>query len=367
MRKKELLKLIKTKSEEINIKDFSAAIVEKARLLPQSEAIIRPKRKFYFKPSLMYSFTLVTAVVAFFFLYNPASPIVPQIEDVNQVVALSSVTAVSLIEFDTTLIDQNNTTYLSLDYVTLDVPVTTQIDEEIDDVTMYLGTMEKLLNSDDDFNYQMNTTTIDGYNNHLSFTAKDMLDQETDYTFNFNQVENQTDNQFTLQGTIEIDGIHYMVTAQGALNNPQQLQLHIEKDANNYIDINYEVTETTSRYQISVVENGTQLQSTNMVVKEINNRRSVYLDFIDGQSTGSYAFRLTEENQMRRMNISYYISGDTSESGEIDVTVDTTGATSQYAIEIRPQGRMPYMIEKDRGMNYHGGGPSSSLPGVSYI
>lgn len=362
MKNKDLLKFIKTKSQEINIKDFSAEIVERARLLPQVEQIVEPKRRFQFKPSLIYSFTLLTAVVAFFVLYNPSLPVVPQVDDVNQVVALSSVTAVSLIESSDQLIDQSDSVTLSLGYVMLDTPVVPKINDEIDDVSMYLGAMEKLLNSDDNFDYQLNTSNPNGYTNHLSFTTKDLLDQETNYVLNFNQTEN--DNQFTMEGIIEIGSITYTVLAQGELDHPQNIEMRIQKDMSNYIDISYSVSETENRYQLSVTENGTQLQTVNLFMRQINNQKSAYLDFVDGQSIGSYAFRVSEINQVRQMQISYYIPGATSESGEIDVTVDTTGSTIQYAMTIKPQGRVPYIIERGR-TDDRGSGPGNGNPGGS--
>ncbi len=364
MKNKDLLKLIKTKSEEINIKDFSTEIVEKARLLPQSEQIEEPKRRFQLKPSLIYSFTLLTAVVAFFVFYNPATPIVPQIDDVNQVVALSSVTAVSLIEYSDQLIEQSDSVSLSLGYVMLDTPAVPKISDEIDDVSMYLGTMEKLLNSADNFDYQLDTSNPNGYTNHLSFVTKDILNQETDYVFNFNQTENSNTNQFVMEGQIQIGDIIYSVSAHGELDRPQNIEMRIQKDASNYIDISYGVSETEKRYQLSVTENGVQLQTVNLFMRQINNQKSVYLDFVNGQSVGSYAFRMTEVNQVRQMLISYYIPGSTSESGEIDVTVDTTGVNVQYAMTIKPQGRVPYIIERGR-TNDPGSGPGNGNPGGS--
>jgi len=73
---------------------------------------------------------------------------------------------------------------------------------------------------------------------------------------------------------------------------------------------------------------------------------------------------MTEVNQVRQMLISYYIPGSTSESGEIDVTVDTTGANVQYAMTIKPQGRVPYIIERGR-TNDPGSGPGNGNPGGS--
>lgn len=364
MKNKDLLKLIKTKSQEINIKDFSAQIVERALLLPQSEHIVEPKRRFQLKPSLAYSFTLLTAVVAFFILYNPAAPIIPEINDVNQVVALSSVAAVSLIEYSDQLIDQNDSVSLSLGYIMLDTPAIPQIDQEIDDVSMYLGTMEKLLNSADNFDYQLNTSNPNGYTNHLSFVTKDLLNQETNYVFNFNQSENSNTNQFTMEGNIEIGDITYTVLAHGELDHLQNIEIRIQKNASNFIDISYSVFDTANRYQLAVTENGVQLQKVNLFMKQIDNQRSVYLDFIDGQSKGTYSFRVTEVNQIRKMQISYYIPGTTSESGEIDVTIDTTGASVQYAMTITPQGRTPYIIERGR-TDAPGSGPGNGNPGGS--
>ncbi|MFH0766677.1 MAG: hypothetical protein ABH890_06495 [Bacillota bacterium] len=362
MKKKELLKFIKTKSQEVQIKDLSQMILEKARLLPVPEVIIQPKKRFFLKPSLVYSFSLMTAVLAFFIIYSPATPVTPQIEDVNQVMALSAVSAVSLVEYSDEGLSQNDSVSLSVGYFTLDVtPEPPQIDTEIDDVSMYLQMMERLLNSADDFDYQFDTTDPNGYAHHLTFKTMDLLNQETNYVFNFNKEENISANMYSVNGILEIGNDTYTVSGEGELNNPQNFQFRVQKDDSNFIDISYQITNTGNRYNISVTKSGVNTQKVNLTVRQENNKKAVYLDFVEGTSTGSYAFQIDEINQMKRMRINYYIAGSSDESGEIDVIVDTSGTDAQYAITVRPQGQEPYVIERGRGTTGNNGGHGQGM------
>ncbi len=359
MKKKDLLKLIKTKSEEVNIKDFSQSIIDNAKLLPQrEEVIVEPKKRFTLRASMIYSLTLVTAVIAFFVIYQPAVPAITQIEDVNQVVVLSAVSAVSLVTTSDDLLSQDDNISLSLGYFQPDITIDlAQVDDEINDVSRYLEMMEKLLNSDDDFGYQLETSNINGYAYHLSFTTKDLLEQETSYILHFNRQENVEENLFIMQGNIEIGDYIYAISAQGDLDNPQNVQLHLEKDASNYIDMTYSFTENMNQYRIQVTENNILLQAVNLELKYENGQKSVYMNFIEGQSTGSYAFRIAQVNQVNQMRASYYIAGSEVESGEFEISVNQDGEDVTYDITVKPQGQMPYVIERKRGMSESGGAP----------
>lgn len=357
MKKKDLLKLIKTKSEEVNIKDFSQTIVEKAMLLPRREVVMQPRRRLSLRHSLIYSLSLVTAVFAIFIISQPSAPEVFQIEDVNQVLALSSVSAVSLVTSTDDIIISNDNVNLSLGYLTLDTSTNlANIDNEIDDVSRYLEMMEKLLSSNDDFDYQLTSSNIDGYMYHLSFVTKDLLNQETSYTFNYNKEENQQENKYTLQGNIQIGEYTYSIDASGDLEDPQNFQMRLAKDTSNYIDMTYQLTNEKSQYRIQVTENNLVNQAVNLEVKYENSQKSVYMNFVEGQSTGSYAFKIQETSQGKMMCASYYIAGQNAESGEMEFTINQDGTDSNYGITVKPQGKTPYTVERQRGMSENGGG-----------
>jgi len=358
MKKKDLLKLIKTKSEEVNIKDFSQSIVAQAQSLPHKEVIVEPKRRLSLRHSLIYSLTLVTAAFAIFILYQPGTPDTVQIEDVNQVFALSAVSAVSLAASTNDIIISNDNMSLSSGYFSLDAPSDlSTVDDEIDDLSRYLEMMEKLLSSDDDFDYQLVTSNVDGFMYRLSFTTRDLLNQEVSYIFNYNKVENQAENQFTMNGNIQIGEYTYIIHASGDLENPQNFELHLAKDTSNYIDMTYQLTEEKSQYRIRVTQNDVVMQAVNLEVKYQNSQKSVYLNFVEGLSTGSYAFKIQETTQGRMMFASYYIAGPNNESGELEFNINQDGANSNYDITIKPQGRMPYVVAHQRGMSENGGRP----------
>ena len=365
MKRKTLLQLIKTKSQEVEIKDLSQSILDKVRLLPQAEVITAPKKRFSYKPVFAMTLSVMTATLAFFIFYQPGSTQVPMIEDVNQVMAVSLVSAASLVDYTDETIADNDSVNMALGYFTLDVAEQPLIDNEIDTVSQYLGMMERLLNSDENFDYEFDTTDPNGFAHHLSFKTKDLLDQETNYTFNYNQINVAKDNLYTIEGSLIIGDQTYTITGQGDIKNPKIFQLRILSDEHNYIDIKYEISSLVNRYQINVTENDMLIQTANLAVKQENNQRSVYLDFVSGNATGSYMFQV--ENiigQGKQMKISYYISKTTSESGQIEVQVDQTGADARYTITVEPKGREPFVVERGRGTNDTNGRPGKGGSGV---
>ncbi len=364
MKRKTLLQLIKTKSQEVEIKDLSQSILDKVRLLPQTEVVTVPKRRFSYKPVFAMTLSVMTAALAFFIFYQPGSTQVPIIEDVNQVMAVSVVSAASLVDYTDEIIADNDSVNIALGYFTLDVAEEPLIDNEIDTVSQYLGMMERLLNSDENFDYEFDTTDPNGYAHHLSFKTKDLLDQETNYAFNYNQTNDTKNNVYTIEGSLVIGAQTYSITGQGDIKNPKIFQLRVLNDEHNYIDIKYEISPLVNRYQIIITENDVQIQTTNLAVRQENNQRLIYLDFVSGNATGSYAFQVENIGQNKQMKISYYISNSTSESGKIEVTVDQTGADSRYAITVEPKGREPFVVERGRGENNTNGRPGRGTSGV---
>ncbi|MBN2299793.1 MAG: hypothetical protein JXC31_01270 [Acholeplasmataceae bacterium] len=368
MKRKQLLQLIKTKAQKIEVKDFSESILDRVRLLPQEEIVTVPKRKFSLKPVFAYSLSVMTVVLAFFIFYSPASPIIPTISDVNQVIALSAVSAASLVDYSDEIIASNDEISLSSGYFTLDVPTDDSvIDTEIDAVSRYLQMMERLLNSSDNFDYQIVLEDPNGFTHHLSFKTTDLLDIETNYAFNYNKVDDLSNNSYALNGELIIESKSYSVSGQGDLDQPRNIELTIASNYANYATVKYEIGDDVNRYQINITENNVKIQTANLAVREVNGQKLAYLDFIgDTSPSGSYAFQIENVNQMRRMIIAYYIAGSTSESGQIDVTIDETPSGPVYAMTVTPKGQTPYIVERGRGTSNSNQNPGRNNTGFGF-
>lgn len=359
MRKKELLNLIKTKASEVEIKDLSQSILDKVRLLPQEQPkVYEPvrQRRFSIKPIFAYTLTVTTALIAFLLLYSP-SPSIPTISDVNSVMAFSAVSASSIAEYSIDTLSSEDSVNLATGYFALETTDAPLIDSEIDTVSNYLGMMERILNSDNNFDYVIDTTDPNGYQYHLSFTTKDLTDVETAYAFNYNRVDDVKNNVYTINGELSIGDMTYQVTGTSDIKNPHLFQLKIAVDQSNYIEVSYELSDTVNRYQIGITENDVTVQAVNLEVKEMHQIRTVMMDFVQGNATGSYAFQLENENDNKMMRISYYIHNNISESGKIDVTVNQSGTDTNYVITITPKGRMPFVITPSRGRPDNAGHP----------
>jgi len=98
------------------------------------------------------------------------------------------------------------------------------------------------------------------------------------------------------------------------------------------------------------------IEEVSLTVGEQNGVKQVVLDFIEGSSTGSYTFRILEENMMKTIRIGYYIPGTESESGVITVRVMMMMGEYQYSMVINPEDGVAYIYERGRNTT-EGRGP----------
>ncbi len=359
MRKKELLNLIKTKAAEVEIKDLSQSILEKVRLLPQEQPVIQEpiqRRRLSFKPIYLSALSIATAVFAFLLIYSPSAPL-PTISDVNSVMAFSAVSASSIAEYSIDLLSNEDSVSLSSGYFALDTSDTPLIDGELDTISTYLGMMERILNSDGNFDYTFSASGSNGYQYQLTFTTKDLMDVESTYTLMYNRVDDQENHIYTINGVLNFGDMTYMISGSSDITDPHLFQFRIAVDQNNYIDVNYEIDDAVNRYQLSITENAVTVQAVNLEVKEMNQVRTVMMDFVQGNATGSYSFQIENVDSVRTMRIAYYIYNQISETGKIDVTVSQSGTETTYVITVTPKGRTPFVITPSRGRPSNAGHP----------
>ena len=355
MKKKELLQLIKTKSQDVEIKDFSQKIIEKAKYLPHHhvEKVFTQKKKFRFQPYIFGMLTTMAAVVAFVIFYQPGEDVVPQFEDIDQIIAFSALSTASLIEIaDDNLSDSS---YQVLGFGNQDT-TDPKIDTEIIDVSRYMEIMEKLLYSDNDFDLEKEELTNSTYQMRMRFKTRDMLNEQANYNVYYNRSVLQNQNQFTLNGYVQIGENAYDITAEGLSNDENHLTMRASKDASNYIDMQYVKEEFGYTFYVQITKENVMIEEVSLTVEEQNGQKQVVLDFIEGESTGSYTFRMVEEDSVKIIRIGYYIAGTESESGVITVRVMMMMNAYQYAMMIKPDGGASYVFERGRNTT-EGRGP----------
>lgn len=368
MKKKELIQLIKTKSNEVEIKNFSNSILERVRNLPQREVIEAPKRAFRLKPILFVALGTLASVLLIMVLYNPASPIIPTdpitptLENMDEVIALSSVSTASLIEsFDNELTSDS---IYQLKFGN-DEEDTQRINDEIVDVTKYMETIEKLFASQSDFGIEKEDISTGGFTNRMRFKTKDLLGQEADYKFDYNQTALSNPKHFNLDGVLEIGNKSYMITGT-ALSDQDQLTLKAEKDESNYILIHYELIDDIHQFTVETVKDGESIQKVQFELEQSETEKKIKLQFIEGESIGSYEFQIEENDNVKIVKANYRIMlNDEEEQGEFILRVISIQNTTTYSILIKPNGKPPFTITQGRVMTERRPRVQTSLENVN--
>ncbi len=345
MKKKELIQLIKTKSEQVEIRDFSREIIEKAKHLPRVEVIEKTRFSFRLKPYYLATIGLMLTVlmIVLFTPDTPINPIDPTLENMDEVIAFSTLTSVSLIQ----------TLDLDLDTVSDNVtlshgnpPTPRMIENQITDITKYLDMMEKLFGSNPDFDLTFEDQTNPMYNNRMRFKTKDLLDEEVEYAIDFNQT-NIGIHDFIIEGMVIIGEYAYPIYASGSSNDIDTLELVIEQENGNQITIHYEKIQEVHEFEIKIYQDDLLIQEVYFTYQEQGEDKHATLDFIYGETIGSYTFSLDVEDNVRQIRITYAIESE-NESGEIVIRIRTLLGQTTYVILIMPDGGIPFIINSER-------------------
>lgn len=349
MKKKELIQLIKQKAEQIEIRDFSKEIIEKAKHLPKPEVIVKPKWSFRLKPySLATIGVMLTVVMIMLFTpdtpINPIEPTDPTLENMDQVIAFSTLTSVSLIQTLETDGLSND------DYTTLahgNPPMGRRIDTQIPNIANYLEMMEKLFGSNPDFDLVLESTNTQIYQQRMRFKAKDLLDEEVEYAINFNQSTVGV-HGFLIEGVVIIGEYAYPIVANGTSNDQDTLELIIERDDGSQITILYEKIEELHVFDIKIYQDDVLIQEVDFTYIQEDEDKRATLDFVYGDTIGAYTFELDVEDQIKLIRITYDIDSDESESGEITIRIRTILGETSYIILVKPDGGIPFVINTAR-------------------
>ncbi|MDI6453750.1 hypothetical protein [Peloplasma aerotolerans] len=350
MKKKELIQLIKTKANEIEVKDFSDNILKRVQELPRQEQVVMHKSRF----SLKYIYTLALGTLATIFLfmlfYQPDTPIIPtdpQFQSMDNVIVFSTISTTALMD----LAEEELSTYA--DETLAGPPFANQpdpkINEEISDVAKYFELMEKLLASRPDFDIDKEDLTQSEYSQRMNFRARDFLDQEIQYRMDYNQNRIENTNQFTINGRINLGEISYQFIGNGVENEHKELSLRMSKDDLNYIDVDYQMINEKYHFDIIITKNGEITQDVSLIIEETKDGKNVEMHFNVGESIGTYIFSMATQNHQKMIKINYIIEdGDVEERGELLVRISTLQGGNVYSILVKPHGGIPYILQRNR-------------------
>lgn len=346
MKKKDLLNLIKTKADDVEIKDLTKSILKDVSHLPMPQKVKQSRFSFKIGPLYLVALSAATAVLLFILFYQPISVIPPDVpndfnlETYGDAVALSTISTTSLIDLAENELSSSGQTNQSLLLPSL------KIVDELDDLIKYLELMEKLLSSEDDFKIRRETISEGIYDRLISFTTTDLLNQELTYQIQYNQVIQQ-ENRFTLNGLIQVGDQRYQMTASGQLEQHNMLVYRLYTDENNYVEVDYQSDDNETIYLVRIVKNGTITETVQLHINDDVNEKTVNLSFLTGASMGSYQFVLDTDNETHFLSIAYQIDAPTPESGELHVRV-ILFAELGYQITVIPDIGLPFVVFRIR-------------------
>lgn len=350
MKKKDVVHLIKTKSDEVKINDLSASILEKvdqSKIVSTSEKPIRTVKKpnFLFLSLTGSLATILIFILVLQYFFSTSSPQPLNIDVFDEAIATSAISTVSMLDesaASTTKTTHENTSSLP---PILDIFPSLNIVDEVPSLLRYLETMEKILSSD--FNYEMIKLDVanDPFSLIMNFTTKDLLDTETIYQISYKQTV-VANTQFSLEGHIIVNNQTYPMTASGELDNQNHLVFRVYQDDTNYIETVYEKDNNQENYLIAVYQNNQLVEKVSLDITT-NAHLEIKISFIEGTAQGTYQFTKRIDNNQYVLHVNYDIPGQPAETGEIFISI-ILDASLGYRLWIVPDGLLPFIMIESR-------------------
>lgn len=216
-------------------------------------------------------------------------------------------------------------------------------EEELAEVTQYVGVFESLL-SEEQAPIQSSTITSEdpNYAFQMTITTKTIDLEDVVYTMYFNEVVTDTQEDLPieqredmiatdLEGILIVGDYLYQVEGKKVINDNHSLVTFTSKvDDDNYVRISEHVVDNKKQFHYTVVANGEVVSQSKIRFASQNNRETIFLDTtVDGENK-SYRFTkfVKDEETWIHMMIG---SGITSKNVFIRVTIDEETQEEIYA------------------------------------
>lgn len=345
MKKNEVINLIKTKAQEVEIKDLTSNILERVKNISYEEEV-KPLPKFRFRPRLAFSASLLSLFLVFIFslfIYPEMTNqnVAPQFDNMENVLMFSSIST-------STLLDTSNTSDLSTYLYDLNGRNNNEnqnkIDDELTELTKYFGVMEKLFASKNNFELKVDAAKA-GYGESMRFKTKDFLNEETQYEMNLNQNYDETSHQYNIDGELIIGSLNYQVRGKSF---DKRLETRTSIDDQNYMDMNYELIDEKHHFDLLQTKEGILIEDVTLIIEEIDNKRIVELYINKEQGILSYTFEMSIESNNRVLKVNYLLGDESLESGELLIRIRENQGENIYSVLVKPDNGTPYQINKGR-------------------
>jgi hypothetical protein len=336
LNKKELIKLIKEKAEQVEVKDFTESIIMKTQSFKPAQ-IEKTRPYIALKPIL----TMTILVFALLFVSILAIPYLPEkpleFDGFNEAIAISSLAAINLA----------NQTYTPLTTETLSYyEGSAYIDDEISQLTSYLMLVEQIVLSN---KLITSETQIDRYRRLLSFDTNNLLNESQNYQLSMTYLyESRRQDLFSIGGVIVSQDEVYNIEAVSSINNGQhELTLTLKIDLNNFITVKYYQDGQQHIYDVSLYVRNQLTKNLALIHRQNNDQQELFVHFIKGNTQGSYRFTQNDTE----LNAHYAILRNGSrETGQMKIEVFDHPMSNlmMYRFHIQPLGDVPFIAERNR-------------------
>jgi hypothetical protein len=292
MNNKKFKQLIQSKVEKIEVKDFTAEILNSTshQILPSKE---KEKSKLWVLP-LTSSIVIATsmAICIPLGLFDNGSGKGDKLEVSKAEMVLSR----ELLALGNVLVDNKNVNTLKKQ-ARRSKDTTINYQKIAEDCNYYLLTGDAFIYQEDiNVEYQKNNDkNYSSYQFKMNVSYIDHKQYEVSYLSYFNQNE-ISKNKIEIEGIFLIDNKEYPLFGEENKNNEEvELELKIFTEENSYISISNETEINENEYEYKYVEDGKLVKGVEFSYEVENGRKETEITIIENNSTVSYGFEYFDD------------------------------------------------------------------------
>lgn len=214
------------------------------------------------------------------------------------------------------------------------------IDDQLDDITVYLDTLETMIGDKTTQSYTAQASDRAGYQFLFVFDSEDLLGNPVEYRIYFNQIPDPENLERTqISGLMVLGATEYalsgIVTDDG---ETVRTRFTASLDAENYVEVEDLSTPEIQKFAYRLYEDGTLTRSHSLQLQMEGENLQAVIESIDAEKAISFGFQKTvNETNQEIIRVRYafrsLLDGEELEDGDIDVTVVFDEASQAYRYE----------------------------------
>jgi len=280
-------------------------------------------------------------------------------EEILSFQALTAVSILSSASQDTTL-NTNSSSQLS-SYQSLDVNPMAEEDPITDSIDPYIELIEKFLGSNNGLSVVVTDSSLEDYEFMMTFETKTLQGETQYYTIHYNMTlteeddDDEDEKEYAIDGIMMVNDVTYVLTGKREVEDDEdKIKFMAKLDDNNYVESKYKVEDDEVKFEIKTVLNGVVVSETIIKIEDEDDEFKVELEFLSGDSKGTYEFKYEDEDGETILKIQYDVEIDGVQTqGQIKVlvVVDTVTGETSYKLYVEPEDDDAYEVDKDRDID----------------